>query len=98
MPVSDDRRHVLQPVAAEEIEVAPPDLEEQREADREREELPHRRPQLVEGVRDLERHDEERDGEGEHRVAEALNTGDLAAMLGTGGGHARILSGDRVIE
>jgi hypothetical protein len=48
-------------------------------------------------VRDLERHDEERHGEREHRVAEALNTGDLAAMLGRGGGHARILSGDWVI-
>jgi hypothetical protein len=35
-------------------------------------------------VRDLERHDEERHGEREHRVAEALNTGDLAAMLGRG--------------
>src|SRR5215208_2908526 len=70
-------RGVLQAVASEELVVVVPHGEEQREADREREEAPHGREQLVEGFGDLQGDHEQCDSEGEDGVREALYARDI---------------------
>jgi hypothetical protein len=70
---------VLQAVAPEKDIVLPPDHHEQPEADRERQESAHHAHELGEGLRHLERDDEERDGEREHGVGEALDARDLVS-------------------
>src|SRR5919112_4872861 len=68
---------VLQAVASKELVVVVPHGEEQRKADREREEAPHGREQLVEGFGDLQGDYQERYREGEDRVREALYARDV---------------------
>src|SRR5918995_6350074 len=70
-------RSVLQAVASEELVVVVPHGEEQREADREREETPHGREQLVEGLGDLQGHHQERYREGEDGVGEPFDARDI---------------------
>src|SRR5215204_5947882 len=70
-------RGVLQAVASEELVVVVPYAEEQREADRKREEALHGREQLVEGFGDLQGDHEQCDREGEDGVREALNARDV---------------------
>src|SRR5215211_2428638 len=70
-------RGVLQAVASEELVVVVPHREEQGEADREREEAPHGREQLVEGFGDLQGDHEQCDREGEDGVRKALNARDI---------------------
>src|ERR671920_984732 len=65
-------RGVIQAVASEELVVVVPHGEEQRKADREREEAPHGREQLVEGLGDLQGDHEQCDRESEDGVREAL--------------------------
>jgi hypothetical protein len=68
---------VVEAVAAEIVVVAPPDLEEHREADGEGEEAAHRVRQFGEGSRHLQRDDEQGHRKGEHRVTEAFDPRDL---------------------
>ena len=77
--VERDRGVVLEPVAAKEDELRPPDEKQQAEGDREREEAAHRVQHLVGGLRHLERHDEQRDREAENGVAQPFDARDLLA-------------------
>jgi hypothetical protein len=61
--------------------VAPPDLKQHGEADRERQKAAHRGRQLIERPRNFERDDQQRDGKREHGVAEAFEPRDFAAVV-----------------
>lgn len=56
-----------------------PDLKEQGETDGEGKEAAHHRHELVEGLWDFQRDNEQGDGEGENGVAETLDTADFDA-------------------
>ena len=70
---------VLQPVAPEEQVVLVPDPDEQREAAGKRREAPHRPHQARRSSGDVERDDQQRQREGERRVAERLEPGDFVS-------------------
>jgi hypothetical protein len=70
--VQDDHRPVGEAEAAEELTVQVPDPDERGERDRERDEVAERMDQVVVGARDLERDDEQGEGEREDRVGERL--------------------------